>query len=84
MKEKKSIPTLFSKRVLVSTGAIIAGMGLSGCKTVPGYQQSYLSKPNMQFEDALVYNTEPQFQGSFDPGSPTASGAGATGCAACR
>lgn len=61
-----------------------AGILLSGCATVPGYEQTYLSKPNMQFEDAIVYNTEPRFQGSYEPGSPTASGAGASGCAACR
>lgn len=60
------------------------GLLLSGCTTIPAYQQSYLSKPNMQFEDTIVYNTEPRFQGSYEPGSPTASGAGATGCAACR
>mgnify|MGYP006268557111 CR=1 FL=1 len=65
---------------------LVAGAGLffAGCTTVPVYEQNYLSKPNMQFEDAIVYDTEPRFQGSYEPGSPAASGASATGCAACR
>ncbi|NBD37817.1 MAG: hypothetical protein GVY10_04530 [Verrucomicrobia bacterium] len=56
----------------------------AGCTTVPVYEQDYLSKPNMRFEDAIVYDTEPRFQGSYEPGSPAASGASATGCAACQ
>lgn len=67
-------------RLLLAAGALLLG----GCAQVSPLRQAYLSKPNMLFEDALVFNAEPRFQGSFEPGSPNASGAGATGCAACR
>lgn len=84
MKESSTKHKPASRPAFLLVGLVAAGMVLSGCTTVPPYQQSFLSKPNMQFEDAIVYNTEPRFQGSYEPGSPTASGAGATGCAACR
>lgn len=71
-------------RLILFAGLMATAFLLAGCTTVPPYEQVFLSKPNMQFEDAVVYNTEPRFQGSYEPGSPTASGAGATGCAACR
>ncbi len=56
----------------------------TGCSTVPAYEQVLLGKPNLQFGDSLTYETEPRFQSGFEPGSPSASGAGATGCAACQ
>jgi hypothetical protein len=64
----------------------LTGMGLlaSGCATVPAYDQAYLSKPNMTFENSLVHNTEPAFQNAFEPGSHGGASANATGCAACQ
>lgn len=73
-----------SRRIVLRSLLAGAALLLGGCATVPPIEQAYLSKPNMLFEDALVYNAEPRFQGSFEPGSPNASGASATGCAACR
>lgn len=66
--------------VLAALGAVV----LSGCTTVPAYQQQFVSKTGMTFEDSLVDSQEPTLQAQLEPGVDSSGGAQASGCSACR
>lgn len=69
---------------LLALPALSAGLLVSGCQTVPAYQQQHLSKPGMTFSDSLVESPQSNLTAQIEPGSQTSGGAQASGCSACR
>jgi hypothetical protein len=72
------------KTILTFCAAAVLCLLLSGCATVPAWQQRLVSKPNMVFQDGGVFVYGPRLNLQIEPGSADNGGAVAAGCTACR
>ncbi len=66
------------------TLASLALIGLSGCATIPVYEQGLVSQNGMTFADNPVQNDQINLLSQIEPGSAVSGGAQAAGCTACR
>ncbi len=59
-------------------------LGLSGCSTIPVYEQGLVSQNGMTFSDNPVENEQINLLSQIEPGSAVSGGGQAAGCTACR
>lgn len=57
---------------------------LSGCTSIPVYEQQLVSRPGMTFSDSPVESTSINMLSQIEPGSAVSGGGQAAGCTACR
>ncbi len=67
----------------VATVAVIA-LAVSGCSTLPEYEQGLVSQNGMTFSDNPVQNEQINLLSQIEPGSAVSGGGQAAGCTACR
>ena len=59
-------------------------LGVTGCAQVGVSEQRLVSKPNMTFTDAAVFNAPPRLFPQSEPGAADSGGAASAGCSSCR
>jgi len=63
---------------------ILTAIALSGCASVPVYEQQYVSKSGMTFSENPADNDRVNLISQIEPGSAVSGGAQTAGCTACR
>ncbi len=72
------------KRIATIATITIAALAISGCATLPVYEQGLVSQNGMTFSDNPVQNEQINLLSQIEPGSAVSGGGQAAGCTACR
>ena len=62
----------------------IAVISLTGCSSVPAYEQALLSRPGMLFSNSPALADAASILSTVEPGTDDRGGASASGCTVCR
>lgn len=76
--------TVSPSRLSATASLALVALLLSGCESVPVYEQELVSKTGMTRTDSLVEGDRINLLSQIEPGSAVSGGAVAAGCTACR
>src|SRR5262245_31133346 len=63
---------------------LLMAVFLCGCVRVGVHEQRLVSKPNMTFDESVVFGTRPALTVQIEPGTAFSGGAQAGGCTSCK